>query len=145
VVRKVVDGLNDESKSPRGSRVLVLGVAYKPDVADLRESPALEIMRQLQQKGAVVTFHDPHCDAIEDDGHTPLAGLPMRSVALTDETLRSADAVVIVADHGSVDYARVGALARLIVDTRGAMRGVLSTGRVVGLSALPGQVLMAAD
>jgi UDP-N-acetyl-D-glucosamine dehydrogenase len=135
VVRKITDALNDASRSPRGSRVLVLGVAYKRDVSDLRESPALEIMRLLQEKGAVITFHDALCPVIEDDGHTALRGLPMHSVPLTDEVLQEADAVVIVADHTSVDYARVGDLARLVVDTRGVMRGHQGRARVVGLSS----------
>jgi len=134
VVRKVADALNDASRSARGSRVLVLGVAYKKDVSDLRESPALEIMRLLQAKGAVVTYHDPLCSEIADDGHTPLAGLPMRSVELTDEVLRQADAVVIVADHTHIDYGRVANEANLIVDTRGVLRNVEGNARVVGLS-----------
>ncbi len=134
VVRKVTDALNDDSRSPRGSRVLVLGVAYKRDVSDLRESPALEIMRLLQEKGVQVSFHDPFCPVIEDDGHTTLRGLPMHSVELTDEALRDADAVVVVADHSVVDYDRVADLARLVVDTRGIMRRHTGRARLVGLS-----------
>lgn len=134
VMRKVMDGLNGEGKALSRSRVLVLGVAYKKDVADLRESPALEVMRLLQEKGADVVYHDPLCPEILDDGHTPLRGLPMLSVALTDGELEAADAVVIIADHTSVDYARVGRFARLVIDTRGIMRGVSSSGRVVGLT-----------
>jgi UDP-N-acetyl-D-glucosamine dehydrogenase len=135
VVRKICDALNDDSRSPRGSRVLVLGVAYKKDVSDLRESPALEVMRLLQEKGVRVAFHDPFCPVISDDGHTPLRGLPLRSVDLTDETLHEADAVVIVADHSTIDYERVGTEAKLIVDTRGVMRRVAAKARVVGLSS----------
>ena len=135
VVRKVTDALNDASRSPRGSRVLVLGVAYKRDVADLRESPALEIIRLLQEKGAEVSFHDDLCAVIADDGHTPLRGLPLRSVPLTDEMLRAADAVVIVADHSHIDYDRVARETRLIVDTRGIMRRHAGGARIVGLSA----------
>jgi UDP-N-acetyl-D-glucosamine dehydrogenase len=135
VVRKISDALNDASRSARGSRVLVLGIAYKKDVSDLRESPALEIMRLLQEKGAMVSYHDSLCPVIEDDGHTLLSGLPMRSVDLTDEVLREADAVVIVADHTHVDYARVVNTASVIVDTRGILRQVDGSGRVVGLSS----------
>ena len=134
VVRKVADALNDDDKAVNHSRVLVLGVSYKKDVADLRESPALEIMRMLQAKGAYVTYHDPHCAVIEDDGHTPLRDLPMRSVALTDDVLAASDAVVIVTDHGDVDYERIGQAVRLVVDTRGVMRRVSAAARVVGLS-----------
>ncbi len=135
VVRKVADALNDEGRALRESRVLVLGVAFKRDVDDLRESPALEVMRLLQEKGARLAYHDPFCPLIADDGHTPLLGLPMESRALDDATLRAADVVVIVTDHTPVDYARVAREARLVVDTRGVMRGVAGAARVVGLSA----------
>ncbi len=134
VARKVMDGLNEDGRALSRSRVLVLGVAYKKDVDDLRESPALEIIRLLQEKGATVVYHDRHCPEIRDDGHTPLQGLPMRSVDLTESELGQADAVVIVADHSYLDFGWVGQHARLIVDARGAMRGVSARARVVGLS-----------
>ena len=134
VVRKVADALNDVAKPVRGSRVLVLGVAYKRDVDDLRESPALEILRLLQENGADVGYHDPFCPVIADDGHTALSGLPLQSVDLTEEALASADAVVVVTDHTTVDYAAVRRHAGLIVDTRGVLRGVAGPGRVVGIS-----------
>jgi UDP-N-acetyl-D-glucosamine dehydrogenase len=135
VVRKVADALNDESKALRGSRVLVLGVSYKKDIDDLRESPALEVMRLLQEKGSVVRYHDPFCPVIADDGHTPLHDLPMRSAALSARELEQADVVVVVTDHSGVDYQSVADRARLVVDTRGVMRGVRSSrARLVGLS-----------
>lgn len=134
VVRKVADALNDEGKALKGSRVLVLGVAYKKDIDDLRESPAIEIIHLLQEKGADVSYHDPHCPEIADDGHTPIQNLPMTSVALTPEYLRWCDCAVIVTDHSSIDYSMVAANARLVVDTRGTMRKVPSDLRVVGLS-----------
>ena len=134
VVRKVADALNDVSKPVRGSRVLVLGVAYKRDIDDLRESPALEILRLLQEKGADVGYHDPYCPVIADDGHTALADLPLASVELTPAALEAADAVVVVTDHTTVDYAAVRRHAPLIVDTRGILRGVEGPGRVVGIS-----------
>ena len=134
VVRKVTDALNDEAKAVRGSRVLVLGIAYKKDIDDLRESPALEVIRLLQEKGAEVVYHDPFCPVIEDDGHTALTGLPLRSVDLTEAELGRADAVVVVTDHTGVDYEAVRAGASVVVDTRGVMRGVDGGGRVVGLS-----------
>jgi UDP-N-acetyl-D-glucosamine dehydrogenase len=118
-VTKVQDALNAVGKPLHGSRVLVLGVAYKKDIDDLRESPALEILDQLNRKGAVVSYHDPYCPEIRDDGHTPLGALG-RSVDLTDERVRQADAVLIVTDHSTVDYARVCGLARIVVDTRNA-------------------------
>jgi UDP-N-acetyl-D-glucosamine dehydrogenase len=133
-VRKIADGLNDHGKAVSRSRILVLGVAYKRDVSDLRESPALDIIRLLQEKGADVVYHDPHCPVIADDSHTDLAGLPMHSIDLTDAALQAADAVVIVADHRAVDYGRVAQHARLVVDTRGALRGVTGKARIMGLS-----------
>ncbi|HEU0014324.1 MAG TPA: nucleotide sugar dehydrogenase [Longimicrobium sp.] len=132
VVRKVGDALNDEKKAMNGSRVLILGIAYKKDIDDLRESPALEIIHQLQQKGAEVLYHDAFCPVIADDGHTPIEGLPMHSQPLTDELLETVDAVVVVTDHSGVDYARVGEKAPLVVDTRGVMRD--PGRRVLGLS-----------
>jgi hypothetical protein len=117
VVRKVSDALNDRETSLKGSKVLILGVAYKKNIGDLRESPALDIIRLLQEKGAVVSYHDPYVPSIEDDGHTPLKELPMRSVSLTDQLLQSVDLALIVTDHKDVDYGRVLSLAPLVVDT----------------------------
>jgi len=134
VVEKVADALNQDRKAVNGSRVLVLGVAYKKDIDDLRESPAIEILRLLQEKGAEVFYHDPFCAEIRDDGHTLLAGLPMRSAELTDALLHAVDCVVVVTDHSTVDYTWVRQHAPLIVDTRGVMRGVPGRARVVGLS-----------
>jgi UDP-N-acetyl-D-glucosamine dehydrogenase len=134
VVRKVMDALNEIGLPLRGSEVLVLGVAYKRESDDLRESPAIEIMSLLQAKGAVVRYHDPHCPVIREDGHTPLSGLPMHSEPLDEDVIGRADAVVLVTDHASVDYDRVAASARLIVDTRGTFRGNRGGARVVGLS-----------
>ncbi|MDX1419737.1 MAG: nucleotide sugar dehydrogenase [Rubricoccaceae bacterium] len=134
VVRKVADALNDEAKALRGSRVLVLGVAYKPNIDDLRESPALDILQALQEKGADVAYHDPHVPVIEDDGHTPLADLPLHSADLSDDRLQAADAVLVVTDHADVDYQRVADHARLVVDGRGVMRRFPGRARVVGLS-----------
>ena len=134
VVRKISDALNEETKAVRGSRVLVLGVAYKKDIDDLRESPALEIIRLLQDRGADVAYHDPFCPVIVDDGHTALQNLPLESVNLTVESLAAADAVVLVTDHSDVDYVLVREHADVIVDTRGTLRGVDGSSRVVGLS-----------
>ena len=85
----------------------MLGVAYKKDIDDLRESPAMDVIRLLQEKGADVQYHDPFCPVIKDDGHTPVHNLPLRSVPLTDAALTEADVVVVVTDHSEVDYARV--------------------------------------
>ena len=121
-VRKVQDALNDRGIALKGAKVLVLGVAYKKDIDDMRESPALEIMDLLSQKGAAVSYHDPYCPQIVDDGHTP-AGAVGSSVPLTDDLLRDVDAVMIVTDHSDVDYAHVQSLAKVLVDTRAAARG----------------------
>jgi UDP-N-acetyl-D-glucosamine dehydrogenase len=136
VVRKVSDALNDESKALRGSRVLILGVAYKRDIDDLRESPALEIMRLLQVKGAEVSYHDPHCPTIADDGHTPLHHLPLDSQPLTEEVLAGTDAVVLVTDHSRVDYQQVVDHAPVVVDTRGSLRALSGEARVIALSGV---------
>jgi UDP-N-acetyl-D-glucosamine dehydrogenase len=111
-VTKVVDGLNDKGKAVRGSKVLVLGVAYKKDIDDIRESPALDVIRLLEQRGAAVTYHDPHIAHLHEDD------LDLRSVALTPEALRAADCVIVVTDHTGVDYAAVARHAGLVVDTR---------------------------
>ena len=119
-VNKVQDALNEVGKAVRGAKVLVLGVAYKKDIDDLRESPALDILDLLRGKGADVSYHDPHCPEIVDDGHTPRGALG-RSVDLTDDRIRNADAVVVVTDHTAIDWARVAALAPLVIDTRNAI------------------------
>jgi UDP-N-acetyl-D-glucosamine dehydrogenase len=114
-VAKVADRLNDAGKAVRGSTVLVLGVAYKKDIDDIRESPALDVIRLLQQRGARICYHDPHIPHLHEDG------LDLRSAALTPESLAAADCVVIVTDHSSVDYAAVAKHSRIVVDTRHAL------------------------
>jgi UDP-N-acetyl-D-glucosamine dehydrogenase len=118
-VSKVQDALNDVGKALRGARVLVLGVAYKKDIDDLRESPALEILDLLRRKGVEVRYHDPHVPEIREDGHTP-AGAVGASVPLTDAELSGADAVIIVTDHSSIDYERVCRMAKVLIDSRNA-------------------------
>ncbi len=122
VVTLVADGLNDERKSLKGARVLLLGVAYKKDIDDVRESPALSIIDRLRAKGADVRYHDPFvADVRFDDAHTTGGGTPLQSVTLSDDELQGADCVVIVTDHSQVDYKRVCELTKLIVDTRNAL------------------------
>jgi UDP-N-acetyl-D-glucosamine dehydrogenase len=94
--------------------VLVLGVAYKRDIDDMRESPALDVIRLLEQRGASVVYHDPYVARFKEDHHEHA------SVPLTDAELDRADAVVIVTDHANVDYQRVVDRASLVVDTRNA-------------------------
>ncbi|HZJ43914.1 MAG TPA: nucleotide sugar dehydrogenase [Pyrinomonadaceae bacterium] len=137
VVQLVADGLNDDSKSMKGSTVLLLGVAYKKDIDDVRESPALSIIDRLRAKGAHVRYHDPFVSEVRfDDAHTDSAGEPLSSIALTDEALNSADCVIIVTDHSTVDYKRVCSLAPLVVDTRNALNGEMrqeSSARIIRL------------
>jgi UDP-N-acetyl-D-glucosamine dehydrogenase len=115
-VRKVGDALNQLGKAVRGSSVLIVGVAYKKDIEDLRESPALDIIRLLEQQGARVSYHDPYVPAFEEDGHR------FASVPLTAGTITEADCVMIVTDHSSLDYGLITAHGRAIVDTRNALR-----------------------
>jgi UDP-N-acetyl-D-glucosamine dehydrogenase len=130
VVRKVAQALNDERKAVNGSRILVLGVAYKKDIDDMRESPALDVIRLLESQGATVFYHDPYVPTFREDGHE------YTSVALTDKELTAADAVVIVTDHSSVDYQRVVALAGVVVDTRNATAKLKKgKGRIVSLAS----------
>jgi UDP-N-acetyl-D-glucosamine dehydrogenase len=117
-VRKVGDALNQVGKAVRGSSVLIVGVAYKKDIEDLRESPALDIIRLLEQQGAKVGYHDPYVPTFEEDGHR------FTSAPLTREALAAADCVMIVTDHTSLDYELIRNSARSIVDTRNALRRV---------------------
>jgi UDP-N-acetyl-D-glucosamine dehydrogenase len=129
VVQLVADGLNDESKSMKGSRILLLGVAYKKDIDDIRESPALSIIDRLRTKGADVRYHDPFVKELRfDDAHAEGGGAPLDSVPLTDDELREADCLVIVTNHSGIDYQRVCRLGSLIVDTRNALNGDLRRG-----------------
>lgn len=129
VVQLVADGLNDESKSMKGSRVLLLGVAYKKDIDDVRESPALSIIDRLRARGADVRYHDPFVKEVHfDDAHTEGGGEPLASVSLSDEELSASDCVVIVTDHSATDYQRVCSLCSLIVDTRNALNGEVRRG-----------------
>ena len=142
VVRKAADTLNQRGKALHDARLLVLGVAYKKDIDDLRESPALDVIRLLQDKGADVAYHDPHCSVILDDGHTELQDLPLHSLPLTPEILAAADLVLITTEHAAVNYQMVADHAEVVLDTRGAMRRIAGSARVISLSgavANPGE------
>jgi UDP-N-acetyl-D-glucosamine dehydrogenase len=129
VVQLVSDGLNDDSKSMKGARILVLGVAYKRDIDDVRESPALSIIDRLRSKGCDVSYHDPFVRELRfDDSHTESSGAPLSSIELNDEEIKTSDCVVIVTDHSQIDYRRVTELGRLVVDTRNALNGDLRKG-----------------
>jgi UDP-N-acetyl-D-glucosamine dehydrogenase len=124
VVHRVSLALNRQQQAVAGSRILVLGLAYKPDVDDIRESPSFELIEKLQALGAQVDYNDPHVPATHKMRHHDLQ---MQSVALTAESLGEYDCVLIATHHAAYDWQMVADHARLIVDTRGAMRHV--TGR----------------
>jgi len=118
-VEAVANALNRHKKSLNGARVLVLGVAYKKDVDDLRESPALTIIELLQKRGAIVSYHDPYFPTV---GHGRKYALNMTCAPL--DKLDEYDCVMIVTDHSGYDYARIVREAKLVVDTRNATRGI---------------------
>jgi UDP-N-acetyl-D-glucosamine dehydrogenase len=117
VLGRVSDALNDRGKPVKGSKVLILGVAYKPDIDDLRESPALDVIHLLKEKGAKVSYHDPYIPHIHDDGENE----PMDSVTDLMEAVRAADCVAIITNHKVYDYAEILETAECIVDTRNAL------------------------
>jgi UDP-N-acetyl-D-glucosamine dehydrogenase len=119
-VARAVDLLNDQGKAARGSQVLVIGVAYKKDIGDIRESPALDVIRLLERRGAVVSYHDPHVPTLKEDD------IDLKSVSLTPESLRAVDCAIIVTDHAAIDYDAVAKHARVVVDTRNALAKVRS-------------------
>lgn len=123
VREKVRDALNSVTKPVRGSKILVLGVAYKRDIEDVRESPALDILRLLREDGADLSYHDPYVPSLVHEG------LDLESVELTDAALDDSDAVLIVTDHTDTDYARVIDRARIVVDTRNVTSSVLPSSR----------------
>jgi UDP-N-acetyl-D-glucosamine dehydrogenase len=121
VIQRTMEALNDRGLAMRGARVLVLGVAYKKDVDDMRESPAVHLIEGLQKRGALVVYHDPHVPRMP---RMRQHHLDMVSVPLTDQAIEDCDVVLVATDHSSIDYARVVARASLVVDTRNACKGV---------------------
>jgi len=118
VIFRILEFLNNRGKSLNGAKILVLGVAYKKDVEDTRESPALKIIQLLREKGAEVSYNDPYVSQI----HMPAGG--MKSVELSGECLASVDCVVIATDHSCYDMGEVVARAKLVFDTRGVTSGL---------------------
>jgi len=114
-VRKLSEALNGQGKAVQGASVLVLGVAYKRDIEDIRESPALDIIRLLEGQGARVSYFDPHVPRFREDGQE------FRSVELTPQVVAAADCVMVVTDHTAVDYRMIKRHAKLVVDTRNAL------------------------
>lgn len=120
VVERLQEALNGVKKAMNGSRVLLLGIAYKPDIDDVRESPAFPIWDLLLQRGAEVSFYDPHADEVPRTRKWPhLAG--QKGVAFDQETLRSSDAVILLADHKALDYEQLRGYKGVVVDTRNAI------------------------
>ncbi len=121
VVQRCMLALNDAGQATRGAKVLVLGLAYKPDIDDVRESPSFELIQQLRGLGAAVDYHDPHVPATHPMRHYP--DLPaMTSIDLTDAALADYDLVVVATHHSDYDWERIARRAKLIVDTRGVYR-----------------------
>jgi len=127
VIDQIMYALNERERSLKGSKLLVLGVAYKANVDDLRESPSLKIIELLKEKGAHIDYHDPHCPVIPK---TRKYEFDMKSVNLTPENLAGYDAVVILTAHKAVDYDMVSSSANLVIDTRNAMSGIDRTDNV---------------
>jgi len=122
VLTSVVGALNQQKKALNGAKVLVLGVAYKKDIDDLRESPALTIIELLQKEGAQVSYHDPYFPKV---GKGRKYDLEMTCAPLTD--LAQYDCVLIVTDHSDYDYQDIVKRSQLVVDTRNATRGIQSS------------------
>jgi UDP-N-acetyl-D-glucosamine dehydrogenase len=122
VVSRLMDVLNEQGKALKNARILVLGLAYKKDIDDNRESPALKIIQILKEKGAEVEYNDPHIPRCRGMRHYP--GVDLRSITLNDDVLQSADCVLLVTDHSAYDYGWIAARAKLIVDTRNAFKDV---------------------
>lgn len=123
VVSKLMDGLNDKGKSLKGSRILVLGIAYKKNVDDMRESPSVEVLDMIRRKGADVSYSDPHVPVFPGLHAYPYR---MESVVTSPSALKEFDAVVLTTDHDRFDYALISENSELIIDTRGRFRGSFS-------------------
>jgi UDP-N-acetyl-D-glucosamine dehydrogenase len=122
VVERTMDALNEQGKALKGARVLILGLAYKKNIDDLRESPSIRLIELFREKGAHVSYHDPYCPKMKEMRHQPKYMLEMESVPL--ETASEADVVVIATDHDCIDYQRLLRDASLVIDTRNATKNV---------------------
>ena len=123
VIHRVADALNEMGKAIRGSKVLVLGLAYKPNVDDERESPSYVLMESLKRRGAEVAYYDPYVPVVRPTREHP-QWTGTRSVAWNRETVASYDLVLLATNHANVNYSELAAWATCIVDTRNAMNGV---------------------
>ena len=127
VVQLVVDALNDRERSVRGARVLIVGVSYKPNVGDTRDSPAFEIVETLQRKGATVAYYDPHVASF------PVRGVALPSVDLAETDLSAWDVILILTAHEGCDWKRIVREGALVIDTRNATGEVHASGNVIRL------------
>ena len=114
LVSKIDAALNEREKSIKGSKILILGIAYKKNVSDIRESPALDVMRLLKERGGKIIYNDPYVPQVEG----------LKSITLTESSLRNADCVVITTAHSSYDYKQIVRNARLVIDSRNATKGI---------------------
>jgi UDP-N-acetyl-D-glucosamine dehydrogenase len=132
VINRLGEALNSHGKPIRGSRVVILGMAYKKDTDDPRESPGFELMELLLHRGAIVTYNDPHIPVLPQMRRYPHISEPLKSESLTEEFLSSQDCVLIATDHSDYDWSWIVSKSRLIVDTRNATRGVAAdAGQIV--------------
>jgi len=127
VVSKIAEGLNERKQALKGAKVMLMGVAYKKDVKDLRESPALEIISILNKKGAIVSYYDPYLPYLKIDG------INLTGSKFTRQSLKTADCVVLVTDHSNVDYDLVAKHARLIIDTRNVLKNAKDRRKIIKL------------
>jgi UDP-N-acetyl-D-glucosamine dehydrogenase len=127
VVQLVVDALNDRERSVRSARVLTIGVSYKPNVGDTRDSPAFEILETLQRKGAIVDYHDPHVPSLA------VGSVTLKSVDLGSADLSSWDVILILTAHEACDWNRIAQEGALVIDTRNATGSVQHSGHVIRL------------
>jgi UDP-N-acetyl-D-glucosamine dehydrogenase len=127
IVQLVVDALNDRQQSVRGARALVVGVSYKANVGDIRDSPALEIIETLLRKGATVEYYDPHVASLA------IRGAELRSIESTQTDFSAWDVILILTAHDGYDWKRITREARLVIDTRNATEGIQHCGNVIRL------------
>jgi UDP-N-acetyl-D-glucosamine dehydrogenase len=127
VVNRVAAALNDCGKSVKGSKILVMGVAYKNDIDDVRESPSLDIIDRLAEKGADVDYHDPHIESVRT------ARGVMKSVPLTEDRVKNSDAIVIATGHRTIDYVWLVENAKLVFDARNATKKIGKNQKIVRL------------
>jgi len=127
VIDKIISGLNKHKKPLKGSEVLIVGVAYKKDVKDLRESPALEIINILMEKGARISYYDPYLPYLK------MNDIDLKCIKFVKNSFNKADCVVITTDHSNVDYGFIVSNSKLIIDTRNVLKDIIDRKRIVRL------------